>query len=132
MESCIWTFTIIIIPANHDHSKEDKQTLFWNGKLNSKLMRRLVIDRYIPIMDKNVIHKPKTAGISKNLLQINQVTGYFPRNLARGKGGIFNNRLLFKNNMLLFSLLFSGNFVGDKAVMEGDKVVTGESPQSPH
>ena len=26
--------------------------------------------------------------------------------------GIFNNRLLFKNEMLLFFLLFSGNFCG--------------------
>ena len=27
-------------------------------------------------------------------------------------GGIFNNRLLFMNNRLLFSILFSGNFCG--------------------
>ena len=46
-------------------------------------------------------------------------------------GGIFNNRLLFKNNRLLFSLLFSGNVCGGKALMEGDKVVVGNSPQSP-
>ena len=47
-------------------------------------------------------------------------------------GGIFNNRLLFKNNMLLFSLLFSGNFSGeDKALMEGDKIVMGDPPEFP-
>ena len=39
--------------------------------------------------------------------------------------------LLFENNMLLFSLLFSENFSGgDKALMEGDKVVMGRFPQS--
>ena len=32
-------------------------------------------------------------------------------------GGIFNNRLLFKNNTLLFSEIF----LGDKALMEGTK-----------
>ena len=40
-------------------------------------------------------------------------------------GGISNNRLLFKNNKLLFSLLVSGN------LMKGDKVmivVIGGSP----
>ena len=43
-------------------------------------------------------------------------------------GGIFNNMLLFKNNRLLFSLLFSEHFCGgDKALMEGDKVVMGGS-----
>ena len=36
--------------------------------------------------------------------------------------GIFNSRLLFKNNRLLFSGTFYG---GDKALMEGDKVVMG-------
>ena len=34
----------------------------------------------------------------------------FPRRLTIG--GIFNNRLLFENNRLSFSLLFSGNFCG--------------------
>ena len=39
--------------------------------------------------------------------------------------GIFNNRLLF-------SLLFSGNFVeGAKALMERDKVLIGEPPSPP-
>ena len=39
--------------------------------------------------------------------------------------------LLFENNMLLFSLLFSENFSGgDKALTEGDKVVMGRFPQS--
>ena len=48
-------------------------------------------------------------------------------------GGIFNNMLLFENNKLLFSLLFSDNFhKGDKALMEGDKVVMGGSPSPPH
>ena len=43
--------------------------------------------------------------------------------------GIFNNRFWFKNNRLLFSLLFPGNFCGeDKAVMEGYKVVIGGTP----
>ena len=45
-------------------------------------------------------------------------------------GGIFNNRLLLKDSSPLCSLLFSENFCGgDKALMEGDKVVI---PQSPH
>ena len=45
----------------------------------------------------------------------------FPRRLTIGE--IFNNRLLFENNGLLFSLLFSGNFYRrDKALMEGDNV----------
>ena len=44
-------------------------------------------------------------------------------------GGSFNDRLLFKSNRLLLSLLFSGNCCGeDKALMEGDKVVIGGSP----
>ena len=43
--------------------------------------------------------------------------------MGGGGGGIFNNRLLF-------SLMFSGNFVGDKALMEGDKVVVA-IPQFP-
>ena len=46
--------------------------------------------------------------------------------------GIFNKRLLFETNMLLFSLLFSANFcVGDKTLMEGDKVMMGDSPSLP-
>ena len=32
---------------------------------------------------------------------------------------------------LLFPLLFSGNYYGDKAVMEWEKVVIGEIPHSP-
>ena len=47
----------------------------------------------------------------------------FPGRLTGGE--IFNNRLLF------MSLLFSGNFVGDKALMEGDKVVMGIPPSPP-
>ena len=35
---------------------------------------------------------------------------------------ISNNRLLFKNNKLLFSLLVSGNLI------EGDKVMIGRDP----
>ena len=35
-------------------------------------------------------------------------------------GGDFNNRLLFTNNRLLFSLLFSGNFCeGEQGLDEG-------------
>ena len=46
-------------------------------------------------------------------------------------GGIFNNRLLFENSRLLLSL-FSENFCGgDKALMEGDKVVIGDPPVPP-
>ena len=53
----------------------------------------------------------------------------FPRRLTNG--GIFNNMLLFENNKLLFSLLFSDNFrKGDKALMEGDKVLMGDPPVS--
>ena len=36
--------------------------------------------------------------------------------------------LLFTNNKLLFFLLFSGNFCGDKVLMEGDKVAMGDPP----
>ena len=46
-------------------------------------------------------------------------------------GGILNNRMLFTNDRLLFSLLFSGNFFGGKALLEGDKAVMGVLP-SPH
>ena len=36
-----------------------------------------------------------------------------------------NNRLLFKDDRQLFSLLFAGNFCGvDKDLIEGDKVVS--------
>ena len=38
----------------------------------------------------------------------------------------FNNRLLFKNNRLLFSYCFLEILCGDKALMEGDKVVMGD------
>ena len=41
--------------------------------------------------------------------------------------GGFNNRILFKNNRLLFSINFCR---GDKALMEGDQVVMGD-PQPP-
>ena len=48
--------------------------------------------------------------------------GGFPRRLTSGE--IFNNRLLLINGGLLLSPLFPGNFCeGDKAVMEGDKVI---------
>ena len=49
----------------------------------------------------------------------------FPRRLTQGRG-IFNNRLLFENNRLLFFLLFSGNFGGGtrrQGLDGGDKVV---------
>ena len=53
----------------------------------------------------------------------------FPRRLT--SGGIFDNSLLFKSNRLLFPYCFLEIFVGgDKALMEGDKVVIGAS--SPH
>ena len=45
--------------------------------------------------------------------------GVFPGRLTRW--GILNIRLLFKSHALLFSLLFTGDFVGDKALMEGTK-----------
>ena len=53
----------------------------------------------------------------------------FKRRLT--SGGIFNNRFLFKNNRLLFSLLFSGNFVGGQGFDGGDKVVMGDPPVHP-
>ena len=54
----------------------------------------------------------------------------FPRRLTNG--GIFSNRLLFENNGLLFYPIVSGNFCeGDKALMEGDKVVMGDPPVPP-
>ena len=47
--------------------------------------------------------------------------------------GGFNNRLLFKKTILLFSLLFSKNFCGgDKAGMERDKVAIGDPLVPPH
>ena len=51
--------------------------------------------------------------------------------LSHGEG-IFNDRLLFESNKLMFSLLFVfWNFLWeDKALMEGDKVVMGD-PLSP-
>ena len=47
--------------------------------------------------------------------------------LIHGKG-IFNNRLLFESNRLMFSLLFVfWKFLWeDKALMEGDKVMMGD------
>ena len=43
--------------------------------------------------------------------------------LSSGGGGTFNSKILFENNILLFSLLFSGNFCRmDKTLMEVDKV----------
>ena len=47
-------------------------------------------------------------------------------------GWIFNNKLFFKNNMLLFPIVFWKFLWGDKALMEGYKVMIGGSPQSPH
>ena len=35
---------------------------------------------------------------------------------------------MFENNRLLFSLLFSGNFVGGQGLYGGDKVVIGDPP----
>ena len=51
--------------------------------------------------------------------------------LSHGEG-IFNNRLLFESNRLMFSLLFVfWKFLWeDKALMEGDKVMMGD-PLSP-
>ena len=51
--------------------------------------------------------------------------------LSHGEG-IFNDRLLFESNRLMFSLLFVfWNFLWeDNALMEGDKVVMGD-PLSP-
>ena len=37
---------------------------------------------------------------------------FFPRRLT-SEEGIFNSRLVFKNNRLLVSLLFSKNFCGE-------------------
>ena len=45
---------------------------------------------------------------------------------------IFNNMLLFENKKLFFSVLFSEIFLeGDKAFMEGNKVVMGDPLSSP-
>ena len=41
--------------------------------------------------------------------------------------GIFNNRVLFENNKLLFPYCFLRIFVGDKALDGGDEVVMGQS-----
>ena len=46
-------------------------------------------------------------------------------------GGIFNNRLLFENNRLLFSLLFSGNFLG-QGLDRGGQSRDGDPLQSLH
>ena len=47
-------------------------------------------------------------------------------------GGIFNNRLLFKNDRLLFSLLFSENLLeGQGFDGPGTKVVIRGSPSPP-
>ena len=44
-------------------------------------------------------------------------------------GGSFNKRLLSKNNKLLFSLLFSGNFCGEQGLDGGEQSRDGgESP----
>ena len=61
--------------------------------------------------------------------QILRNCGVFPRRLTNG--GIFNNRLLFKNSRPLFSLLFSGNFCEGRSLDGGDKVVMGDPPVSP-
>ena len=52
----------------------------------------------------------------------------FHRKLTSGE--IFNNRLLLENTRLFFDIVFRKSFWGDKALMEGDKVVMG-NPQSP-
>ena len=55
-----------------------------------------------------------------------------PTQLAGFSVGGDNNGLLFKNNKVLFSLLFSGKFCReDKALMKGDKVVIGDPPIPP-
>ena len=62
---------------------------------------------------------------------INKSGRVFPRRLTNG--GIFNNRLSFENNRLLFSLLFSRNFLGERQGLDGgDKVVMGDPPVPPH
>ena len=53
-------------------------------------------------------------GIFKNSLTVFRV---FPRRLINE--GIFNNKVLFENNKLLFPYCFLRIFVGDKALMEG-------------
>ena len=45
--------------------------------------------------------------------------------------GDFNNRLLFENNRSLFSYCLLNCFMGDKALMEEDKVVMGDPPVPP-
>ena len=45
--------------------------------------------------------------------------------------GIFNNVLLFKNNRLLYFLLFSGNFFGGQGFEKGKQSCDGVIPQSP-
>ena len=54
--------------------------------------------------------------------------GFFPGRLTHG--GIFNNRLMFQNNRILFSLLFSGNFCGGDKTL-GKNVVIGDPPVLP-
>ena len=55
----------------------------------------------------------------------------FPRRLNHG--GISNNRLLLKNDRLTFSVLFSANFLwGDDVLMEGTRVVMGDSLRPTH
>ena len=54
----------------------------------------------------------------------------FPWEVDLG-GEIFNNRLLFKNNRLLFSYCLLEIFMGDMVLMEGDKVTMGDHPVPP-
>ena len=80
-------------------------------------------------------HGPCTQLVnSKYSPRAQLVNGYYhmPRfSLGGWPVGGGNNRLLFKNNMILFSLLFSGNFVGVQGFDGGDKVVIGGSPSLP-
>ena len=60
-------------------------------------------------------------GIFKNPLTVFK---FFPRRLING--GIFNNRVLFENNKLLFLYCFLKNFCGGQGFDGGDKVVMGQ------
>ena len=48
-----------------------------------------------------------------------------------GGGWIFNNRLSFENNRILFFLLFSGNFRGGQGLDGGGQSCDGGSPSPP-
>ena len=61
------------------------------------------------------------------MLFVQRIIRVFPRRLT--SWGIFNNRLLFTNNRLLFSYCILKVFCGgDKTLMERDKAVMGVLP----